>query len=133
MKKFPAKMSTEELAERLGMTRQTINRWIREQKWHTEPMAGIKGGRARLIFMTQDVLDYLANTPALRDEHRYPRMEEPMRSYSANENDVVWHQNIDILRNMTPVEQLRLNQLLLRIGLSGFLTRIGINEDENEA
>ncbi|WP_126440656.1 putative DNA-binding transcriptional regulator [Kluyvera intermedia] len=34
---------------------------------------------------------------------------------------------------MTPVEQLRLNQLLLRIGLSGFLTRLGINEDKNEA
>ena len=30
MKKLPAKMSTEELANRLGMTRQTINRWIRE-------------------------------------------------------------------------------------------------------
>lgn len=133
MKKFPTKMSTEELAERLGMTRQTINRWIREQKWHTEPMPGIKGGRARLIFMTQDVLDYLANTPALREEYQYPRMEEPVRSYSANEDDVVWQQNIDILRNMTPVEQLRLNRLLLRIGLSGFLTRLGINEDDNEA
>lgn len=83
--------------------------------------------------MTQDVLDYLANTPALREEYQYPRMEEPVRSYSANEDDVVWQQNIDILRNMTPVEQLRLNRLLLRIGLSGFLTRLGINGDENEA
>ena len=52
MKTLPAKMSTEELAERTGMTRQTINRWIREQGWRTEPIPGIKGGRARLIFMS---------------------------------------------------------------------------------
>lgn len=122
-------MSTEELAERLNMTRQTINRWIREQKWRTEPMPGIKGGRARLIFMTQDVLDYLANTPALRDEYSDSRMEEPLRSYSAKESDVVWRQITDVLQNMTPVEQQRLHRLLSREGICGFLTRLELNDD----
>lgn len=129
MKKFPAKMSTEELAERLDMTRQTINRWIREQKWHTEPMPGIKGGRARLIFMTPDVLSYLANTPALRDEYSQSQMEEPQRSYSAKESEVVWRQITDVLQNMTPVEQLRLHRLLSREGICGFLTRLDLNDD----
>ena len=130
MKKLPAKMSTEELASRLGMTRQTINRWIREQGWRTEPMPGIKGGRARLIYITQQVLDYLANMPALRDVSADNQMQEPARSYSAKESDVLWRQITDVLQNMTPVEQQRLQLLLSREGISGFLTRLGLNRDD---
>ncbi|EPK7360703.1 YfeC-like transcriptional regulator [Kluyvera ascorbata] len=130
MKKLPAKMSTEELANRLGMTRQTINRWIREQGWRTEPMPGIKGGRARLIFITQQVLDYLANMPALRDVSADNQMQEPVRSYSAKESDVLWRQITDVLQNMTPIEQQRLQLLLSREGISGFLTRLGLNHDD---
>ena len=130
MKKLPAKMSTEELADRLGMTRQTINRWIREQGWRTEPMPGIKGGRARLIYITQQVLDYLANMPALRDVSADNQMQEPVRSYSAKESDVLWRQITDVLQNMTPVEQQRLQLLLSREGISGFLTRLGLNRDD---
>lgn len=123
-------MSTEELADRLGMTRQTINRWIREQGWRTEPMPGIKGGRARLIFITQQVLDYLANMPALRDVSADNQMQEPVRSYSAKESDVLWRQITDVLQNMTPIEQQRLQLLLSREGISGFLTRLGLNRDD---
>lgn len=123
-------MSTEELASRLGMTRQTINRWIREQGWRTEPMPGIKGGRARLIYITQQVLDYLANMPALRDVSADNQMQEPVRSYSAKESDVLWRQITDVLQNMTPVEQQRLQLLLSREGISGFLTRLGLNRDD---
>lgn len=130
MKKLPAKMSTEELANRLGMTRQTINRWIREQGWRTEPMPGIKGGRARLIYITQQVLDYLTNMPALRDVSADNQMQEPVRSYSAKESDVLWRQITDVLQNMTPVEQQRLQLLLSREGISGFLTRLGLNRDD---
>ena len=123
-------MSTEELANRLGMTRQTINHWIREQGWRTEPMPGIKGGRARLIYITQQVLDYLANMPALRDVSADNQMQEPVRSYSAKESDVLWRQITDVLQNMTPVEQQRLQLLLSREGISGFLTRLGLNRDD---
>lgn len=123
-------MSTEELANRLGMTRQTINRWIREQGWRTEPMPGIKGGRARLIYITQQVLDYLTNMPALRDVSADNQMQEPVRSYSAKESDVLWRQITDVLQNMTPVEQQRLQLLLSREGISGFLTRLGLNRDD---
>lgn len=130
MKTLPDKMSTEELADHLGMTRQTINRWIREQGWRTEPMPGIKGGRARLIYITEDVLSYLANTPALRSLTAENQMDEPARSYSANESEVVWRQITDVLQNMTPVEQQRLQKLLSREGICGFLARLGLSHDE---
>lgn len=130
MKTLPDKMSTEELADHLGMTRQTINRWIREQGWRTEPMPGIKGGRARLIYITEDVLSYLANTPALRSLTAENQMDEPARSYSANESEVVWRQITDVLKNMTPVEQQRLQKLLSREGICGFLSRLGLSHDE---
>lgn len=130
MNKLPAKMSTEELAERLGMTRQTINRWIREQGWRTEPMPGIKGGRARLIFITEDVLAYLANMPALRETQAEIQLEEPARSYSVKESEVVWRQITDVLQNMTPQEQHRLNRLLAREGICGFLSKLGLSDDE---
>lgn len=130
MKTLPDKMSTEELADHLGMTRQTINRWIREQGWRTEPMPGIKGGRARLIYITEDVLSYLANTPALRSLTVENQMDEPARSYSANESEVVWRQITDVLKNMTPVEQQRLQKLLSREGICGFLARLGLSHDE---
>ncbi|WP_318242891.1 YfeC-like transcriptional regulator [Kluyvera cryocrescens] len=130
MKKFPAIMSTEELANHLGMTRQTINRWIREQGWHTEPLPGIKGGRARLISITPAVLEYLANMPALRNVSAENQMQEPVRSYSARESEVVWRQITDVLQNMTPVEQQRLQLLLAREGISGFLSRLGLSNDD---
>lgn len=123
-------MSTEELANRLGMTRQTINRWIREQGWQTEPLPGIKGGRARLIAMTPAVLDYLANMPALRNLKDENQMHEPVRSYSAKESEVVWRQITDVLQNLTPVEQQRLQLLLSREGISGFLTRLGLSHGD---
>ncbi len=130
MKTLPAKMSTEELAERLGITRQTVNRWIREQGWHTEPMPGIKGGRARLIFITPEVLDYLANTPALRSHTMQSQLGEPPRSYTTNESEVVGRQITDVLQNMTPLEQQRLHHLLAREGICGFLSRLGLSHDK---
>ena len=123
-------MTTEELADCLGVAKQTVNRWIREQGWHTEPLPGIKGGRARLISITPAVLEYLANMPALRNVPAENQMQEPVRSYSARESEVVWRQITDVLQNMTPVEQQRLQLLLSREGISGFLTRLGLNRDD---
>ncbi|EFB5229110.1 YfeC-like transcriptional regulator [Escherichia coli] len=36
MKRLRNKMTTEELAECLGVAKQTVNRWIREKGWKTE-------------------------------------------------------------------------------------------------
>ena len=45
MKRLRNKMTTEELAECLGVAKQTVNRWIREKGWKTEKFPGVKGGR----------------------------------------------------------------------------------------
>lgn len=59
-------MTTEELAECLGVARQTVNRWIREQHWKTEKFPGVKGGRARLIHIDASVREFILNIPAFR-------------------------------------------------------------------
>lgn len=126
-------MSTEELARCLGMNRQTVNRWIREQKWQTEPMPGVKGGRARLIYITQQVRDFLANTPALlQDEEASVRINEPTKRYSSNGTDVVWQQISETLQVMTPAEMEKLNILLRREGICGFMSRLGLASEEEE-
>lgn len=48
-------MTTEELAECLGVAKQTVNRWIREKGWKTEKFPGVKGGRARLILVDTQI------------------------------------------------------------------------------
>ena len=55
MKRLRNKMTTEELAECLGVAKQTVNRWIREIGWKTEKFPGVKGGRARLILVETQV------------------------------------------------------------------------------
>lgn len=57
MKRLRNKMTTEELAECLGVAKQTVNRWIREKGWKTEKFPGVKGGRARLILVDTQVCD----------------------------------------------------------------------------
>ena len=52
-------MTTEELAENLGVARQTVNRWIRQQGWKTEGVNGVKGGRARLIHIDARVKEHI--------------------------------------------------------------------------
>jgi len=64
--KLPDKMTPEEMADYLGVARQTVNRWIREQNWTTETLTGVKGGRARLIHIDERVLAYMRKTPVVR-------------------------------------------------------------------
>jgi excisionase family DNA binding protein len=67
MKKLRSKMTTEELAESLGVARQTVNRWIRQQGWKTEGLNGVKGGRARLIHIDARVKEHIMSLPAIRN------------------------------------------------------------------
>lgn len=66
-------MTTEELAECLGVAKQTVNRWIREKGWKTEKFPGVKGGRARLILVDTQVCEFIQNTPAF---HNTPMLME---------------------------------------------------------
>ncbi|HEX4503969.1 MAG TPA: YfeC-like transcriptional regulator [Scandinavium sp.] len=126
MKTLHSKMTTQELAHCVGMAKQTINRWIREQKWITEPIPGVKGGRARLIHITPEVRDFLNSTPKLRHLSLSLKAAEPEHSYNTQDNDPVWRQIQDVLVMMTAEEKQRLHLLLVREGLSSFLESLNI-------
>jgi hypothetical protein len=122
-------MTTQELANCVGVAKQTINRWIREQDWTTESIPGVKGGRARLIHITPEVRDYLATTPKLRHLKLSLQAAEPEYLYHAQDNDPVWRKIQDVLVMMEPDEKQRLQALLVREGLSGFLRRLNIADE----
>ncbi|WP_176920271.1 YfeC-like transcriptional regulator [Superficieibacter sp. 1612_C1] len=124
-----SKMTTDELAECLGMTKQTINRWVREQKWRTEKIPGVKGGRARLIHINQQVCEYLTNVPALR-HHTMPLLANDVgHEYGVVDVNTPLHQIYQILQKLTPTEQQQLNVFLAREGIRVFLNRLGIGDE----
>lgn len=126
-----SKMTTQELARCVGMANQTINRWIREQNWVTEPVPGVKGGRARLIHITPDVREFLASTPKLRHLSLSLRVAESHQTYLSQDKDPVWQQIFGIMVMMSPTEKERLHKVLVREGLSELLERLRI-ADESE-
>lgn len=130
MKTLHSKMTTHELANCVGMARQTINRWIREQNWVTEPIPGVKGGRARLIHIDEQVREFLATTPKLRHLAHSLHAAEPIANDYAREEDPAWRQIQDALVMMTADEKDRLHRLLVREGLSGFLARLNIADGD---
>lgn len=130
MNMLRSKMTTAELADYLGIARQTVSRWTREQGWETEAIPGIKGGRARLIHIDQKVRDFLANTTAIRQQVPSGQAEEPGQDYLVSAESMELRQITHALQNMTPDEQQRLAQLLIREGLHGFLRRLEIDRAE---
>ncbi|MFS9433303.1 putative DNA-binding transcriptional regulator [Citrobacter sp. C348] len=130
MKKLRSKMTTEELAECLGVAKQTVNRWIREQNWKTEKFPGVKGGRARLIHIDAGVREFILNIPAFRKIPEFYQAEESVAEYSHVIRSHACRQIISALDNMSPAEQEKLALFLSREGIRSFLTRLGIDESE---
>ena len=127
MKRFRSKMTTEELAENLGVARQTVNRWIRQQGWKTEGVNGEKGGRARLIHIDARVKEHIMSLPAVRNRQAVYHLAEVTSLYS-EPSSTLRPGIIETLENMTHLEQERLDALLKREGIRGFLARLGIAE-----
>lgn len=75
-------MTTEELAECLGVAKQTVNRWTREKGWKTEKFPGVKGGRARLILVDTQVCEFIQNTPAFHNTPMLMEAEERIAEYA---------------------------------------------------
>ena len=119
-------MTTEELADSLGVARQTVNRWIRQKGWKTEGINGVKGGRARVICIDAHVKEHTISLPAIRNRRAVYHVAESPSHYGVATSPSLLPQIIDSLENMTTVEQERLHKLLAREGLQGFLTRLGI-------
>ncbi len=57
-------------------------------------------------------------------------MAEPAADYGTLFQTASLRQINTVLQNMTPAEQERLERFLAREGLRGFLTRLGIADDE---
>ena len=121
-------MTTEELANSLGVARQTVNRWIRQKGWKTEGINGVKGGRARLIHIDARVKEHIISLPAIRSRQAIYQLAEAPSLYGESAPSTLLPQIIDSLENMTQTEQERLHVLLKREGIQGFLARLGIAE-----
>jgi excisionase family DNA binding protein len=128
--KLPDKMTTEELAVFLGVAKQTVNRWIREQKWSTESLPGIKGGRARLIHLNKDARIFIMKTPSMRHRLSPIAATEPLADYTSEKMTPALRRIVNMLQNLTPHEQEALDVLLVREGIQGFLTRLSITQPE---
>lgn len=122
-------MTTEELAESLGVARQTVNRWVRQQGWKTEGLNGVKGGRARLIHIDARVKEHIISLPAIRNRQAVYHLAEATSDYNAPSANL-FPGIIETLENMTAAEQKRLDTFLKREGIHGFLKRLGIAEEE---
>ncbi len=120
-------MTTEELAESLGVARQTVNRWIRQQGWETEGLNGVKGGRARLIHVDARVKEHIMRLPAIRNRQAVYHLAETRAPYIVP-SSTLRPDIIATLENLTPSEQERLDAFLKREGLRGFLTRLNLAE-----
>ncbi len=123
MKKLRSKMTTEELAETLGVARQTVNRWVRKNGWKTEGINGVKGGRARLILIDAQVKAHIMNIPAIRKRQALYQLAETAASYGDAKPVAVLPGIINAL-----AEQERLETLLTREGIQGFLVRLSIHQ-----
>jgi excisionase family DNA binding protein len=123
-------MTTEELAECLGVAKQTVNRWIREQKWETEKFPGVKGGRARLIHIDSRVREFILHIPAFRNHSAFYQAEESLADYQPVARSHACRQIMDAVENMTAAEQEKLALFLSREGIRSFLARLGIDETE---
>jgi|GEM_PF-12300 len=128
MKKLHRKIAPEELAETLGVARQTVNRWVRKNGWKTEGINGVKGGRARLILIDAQVKAHIMNIPAIRKRQALYQLAETAASYGDAKPVAVLPGIINALENMTLAEQERLETLLTREGIQGFLVRLSIHQ-----
>ncbi len=123
-------MTTEELAQCLGVARQTVNRWVREQKWETEKFPGVKGGRARLVHIDSRVQEFILNIPAFRNHYAFYQAQEPLAEYKPGARSHAYRQIVDAVENMSATEQEKLAMFLSREGIRSFLARLGIEESQ---
>lgn len=112
------RMTPDELALLTGYSRQTINKWVRKQGWKTSPKPGVQGGRARLIHIDDQVRDFI---------HRARRTSKNDAAPQTSLNDTPFEQLVLVsVKEMTEEEQKQFASLLLRDGVSGLLSRLGM-------
>ncbi len=98
-------MTTEELAECLGVAKQTVNRWIREKGWKTEKFPGVKGGRARLFWSIRKFASLFRTRAAFHNTPMLMEAEERIAEYAPGARAPAYRQIINAIDNMTDIEQ----------------------------
>lgn len=126
MMKIPDKLTTEELAAFVDMTKQTVNRWIRRYGWQTKKIPGVKGGRGRQILIDENVVAFIEQLPKFRHLTAGRSLAEPAAAYG--NLSAPMRQIISVLQTMTPYEEAQLDRLLKRNGLQYMLSRLDIKE-----
>ena len=89
----------------------------------------MKGGRARLIHVDARVKEHIMSLPAIRNRQAVYHLSEVTASYSEPSSNLS-PGIIETLESMTKPEQKRLDALLKREGIHGFLKRLGIAEED---
>lgn len=116
------RMTPEELAQLTGYSRQTINKWVRKEGWVTSPKPGVQGGKARLVHVNEQVREFIRNTQRSAQEITY----SPLNAKDPTLETLL----LTLAKEMTMPEQKQLSSLLLRDGISGLLSRLGIREQK---
>lgn len=130
MMNFKQKMTPQELAELTGYTPQALNRWVRKFGWKTSTLPGVKGGRAHVIHVDDDVREYLMNTPLMRNAQQ-PRMAEPDSHYAVK-GDSLEYLWLASLRQLSDSEREQLHTMLYREGIGGIIRRLGLTQEDGQ-
>lgn len=113
-------MTPEELAQDTGYSRQTVNKWIKREGWSTQPKPGVQGGKARLIHIDEEVRNFLQSVR---------HVAEPRPNYQIDKEPLA-NIFLSTLEQMSIEEKNQLTALLLREGIHGVLSRLGIVNTE---
>ena len=114
------RMTPEELATLTGYSRQTINKWVRKEKWTTTQKPGVQGGKARLIHIDERVQEFINNAKRAADR---PGI------YTINDSTLEGLL-LQSMKQMSEVEQQKMSALILREGIAGVLKRLGIRDKD---
>lgn len=115
------RMTPEELSQLTGYSRQTINKWVRKEGWVTSPKPGVQGGKARLVHVNEQVRDFIRNAQRSTQEPPFPA--------ELTQDTALESLLLTLAKEMTAAEQKQLSSLLLREGIMGLLSRLGIREN----
>ncbi|ATF91653.1 Putative transcription regulator (DUF1323) [Cedecea neteri] len=117
---FKEKMTADELAEMTGYNRQTINQWVQKHHWETTERRGVPGGKARFIYISEQVKTFIYNTRYMREKvASYSVLRTPLEQLMLN-----------ALRTLSEEEQQKMTAILEREGSEGLLKRLGLQKNE---
>lgn len=119
-----SEMTPAALAEAAGYTTQTINKWVRQFGWKTAPLPGVKGGRARVIIVDEQVRQFLYDTRRGQFMPERHIVGEPVAEYGAAHN--LEQLLLGAMRQLSDRERELFSTLLMREGINGILERLGI-------